>query len=185
MKNISFIAIDQIDELAWPTEHQEITKDSSALEIFTDFAEYIPLVIESSMLATEALALMQKAHVRLKLVLDENDHFIGVVSLDDLNRQELVKKLSSGYKREELLVTDFMRPRKDLKAFDYAELANTTIGTVINTLKNTGQQHCLVIDTDNHQIRGIISASDIARKLKLNIDIKNRSSFSHVFDAVG
>ena len=184
MRKLAFYDTETIAELAWPQANQKITRNSPATKVFTDFVEYEPFVIEASMSALEAERLMQQTHVRLKFVVDGNNHFLGVVSLDDLGTQEVMKKLSEGYQREELLVADFMRPRSMMKAFSYAEISTATIGEIINSLQGSGHQHALVIDRESHKIRGIISSSDIARKLKLPIDISNKSSFSHIFAVV-
>jgi len=184
MKNLDFYNTNAIDELAWPTENKEITINSPALEVFTDFFEHTPLVLEATTLAVDAEKLMQKAHVRLKLVVDKDNHFLGIVSLADVNNQEIVKKTSQGFNRDELSITDFMRPKSKLKTFDYIEVSRAKVNDIVEALKYSGQQHCLVIDHEKHKIRGIISASDIARKLRLSIDIENRSSFSHVFKAI-
>jgi CBS-domain-containing membrane protein len=76
-----------------------------------------------------------------------------------------------------------MRPKKNLSTLDYNELSRATIGDVIIALKDSGQQHCLVVDKDSNKIRGIFSASDISRKLHLSIDIQEKSSFYKVFSA--
>lgn len=184
MKKLHFYDTEVSDELAWPESDGAITPDSCALEIFTDFNHHIPLVFEPSIAATDAEQIMRKEHVKLKFVVDEDSHFLGIVSLEDLNSREIIKKLSRGYKRQELSITDFMRPRSELKAFDYEELSNSTIRDVVETLSGSGQRHCLVVDRRLHRICGIISASDIIRKLKLPLDIENRSGFSYVFEAV-
>jgi CBS domain containing-hemolysin-like protein len=181
---LAFYDAQPVDELAWPEENQDITMRTSALEVFTDFNQYKPLVIESTTSAIEARSLMQKAHVRLKMVVDSKDHFLGVISFDDLDKQAVIAKVSEGYKQEELCVTDFMRRRFDLKGFSYSELAKSRISDVVNALKGSEHQHCLVIDRETHKIRGIISASDIARKLHLQIDIENSSSFLNIFKAL-
>ncbi|MDF1690535.1 MAG: CBS domain-containing protein [Cycloclasticus sp.] len=184
MKNLTFYDTTPFDELAWPERNNNITLDSSALEVFTDFNQIKPLVIESSISAIDAEKLMQKAHVHLKIVVDSNNHFLGIVSLEDLNCQEILKRISKGDNREELSVTDFMRRRKSLKAVDYSELEKASIDTVIGALKSNNQQHCLVIDREQHKIRGIISARDIARKLHLPLNIASDSTFVGIFQAV-
>ena len=184
MKNLALYETESIDELAWPTDHQDLTVESPAIDVFTDFAVHKPLVIEASTSAHDALLLMQKTHVRLKLVVDSNNHFLGVVSLETLNRQEIVKKISEGYVKEDLQVTDFMQQKSALKAFDYKDILQAKIGDIVDSLQHSGFQHCLVIDREQHQIRGIFSASDITRKLHLPIDITNRSSFYNVYRAI-
>jgi CBS domain containing-hemolysin-like protein len=184
MKNLTFYDISPVDELAWPELNDKVSLDSSALEVFTDFKQVKPLVIESSTSAVDAEKLMQKSHVRLKIVVGDSNHFLGIVSLEDLNSQEVLKRVFEGQNREELAVTDFMRQRSSLKAVDYYELARASINTLIDALKSNGQQHCLVVDQAQHEIRGVISASDIARKLHLPLNIMSDSTFVEIFKAV-
>jgi len=77
-----------------------------------------------------------------------------------------------------------MISRNDLHAFSYADIKKANINDVINTLKNYGLRHCLVIDRENHHIRGVISSSDIARKLQLPIEINTAKSFSRIFEKI-
>lgn len=184
MMKLDFFEIEETDDIAHPEQIGYITKDSSALEVFTDFNAFMPLTLEEGTCAVEAERQMQKAHVRLKLVVDKEGTFLGVVSLDNLNNQEVIKRLSEGYSREELTINEFMIPKQDLKAFDYDQLACATINNVIEALKENGQQHCLVLDRNEHKIRGIISASDIVRKLKLPVNIMTDASFLGIFNTI-
>jgi CBS domain containing-hemolysin-like protein len=184
VKKLTLHAVEAVDELAWPENHHEYTLHSSALDVFTDFKSIKPLVIEASSSAVEVERLMKKAHVRLKIVIDKNQHFIGLVSYNSLNSQEMVKKLVKGESRENLMVTDFMIPKSKLKAIAYTDIANAKIGDVIETLKVAGQQHCLVIDRKDHTIRGVLSANDIAKKLHLAIDVSTPTSFASIFEAI-
>lgn len=184
MKALKLYPTIEVDELAWPEEVEGLTTDSPALLFFTDFDRVKPLVVEANLSAIEVKKLMQKSHVQLKFVLDDANHFIGVVSAEDLTDRRIVQKVSEGSKREDLSITDLMTPKRDLKALDYLEVERATIGEVIDKLKDSGAQHCLVIDRRRHKIRGIFSASDISRKLHLPIDIPDKSSFYKVFSEV-
>lgn len=186
MKNLKFSSLSLDNELAWPTDNrqQRITLKSSALEVFTDFSKVEPQVVDSNTTAVEARKLMIQAHVRLKFIVDKNDHFIGVISTDDLLERKIVQQVALRVKRDEIMVVDLMRPKRDLVALDINEIQEASIGDVVALLQNSHQQHCLVQDADNHVIRGIFSASDISRKLKLPIEIQESSSFSEVFKAV-
>ncbi len=181
MKNLQFYDAEQVDELVWPDSYQQVTEDSSALVIFTDFRTHQPLVIDSAVRASDAEQHMREAHVRLKLVVDKNDVFMGVVSMDDLDKQEIMKKVVKGYRREDLRVTDMMRPKQDLKVIDYEELKHAQVSQVITALKKYGYQHCLVVDRVNHQIRGLVSASEIARKLKIAIAVHEAPKFTELY----
>jgi len=183
MRKLHLYPASHYEEMVWPEEIDSLSLETPALDFFTDFKSNRPLVIESSVSAIEVQKLMKKAHVRLKFVINPQYQFLGVVSTDDLVDRLIVQKTSEGFKREEIAVTELMRPKKNLSTLDYNELSRATIGDVIIALKDSGQQHCLVVDKDSNKIRGIFSASDISRKLHLSIDIQEKSSFYKVFSA--
>lgn len=185
MKTLNVYQTTEADILAWPEATPDLTINSPALLFFTDFNQVEPLVIDSSIAAIEVKRLMQKAHVKTKLVVNQAGTFIGLISTDDLIDRKIVQKVSEGSKREDIALEDLMIPRRKLKALDYTEITNVSIATVINTLKESGEQHCLVIDRQNHKIRGFFSASDISRKLHLPINIQNKSNFYKVFAEAG
>jgi hypothetical protein len=54
---------------------------------------------------------------------------------------------------------------------------------VLIALDNYKLRHCLVLDRANHHIRGVISSSDIARKLRLNINLSLENTFSSIYQA--
>ena len=95
-----------------------------------------------------------------------------------------MQKISEGYKRGEILVSDLMRCKKQLLALDIDEVERASIGEVITALKRYGQQHCLVIDSGTHRIRGVFSVSDISRKLHINIEVQDHASFYKTFASV-
>lgn len=183
MINLTLHETTNSNELVWPDDERKVDGESSSLEVFTDFKKVIPLVIDAETSAIDAEKLMLKSHVRLKIVVNSDGGFLGVVSLQELNSQELIKKISLGANRDDLLVADFMKPKDQLKAFDYSELKKTTINELVHALQQNGQQHCLVLD-DDKKIRGIISTSDIARRLRLPINITHDSSFVAIYNAI-
>jgi len=185
MKKLTLYPVQKIDELVQPADFKEKTVLSPAMDFFTDFRHVEPLVIEGPVPAPEARSLMIRTHVRLKIVLDATGHFSGVVSAADLSEQNiLAKAAASGISRDEVRVSDLMVRKQDLLALNIHEVNTSTIGDVIDFLQGNYQQHCLVIDEDTHQIRGVFSASDISRKLRLPVNIQEQSSFSRVFSAV-
>lgn len=184
MKVLEFYSPDPSARLVWPDHSGSITLHSPALSVFTDFRQHQPLVVNAQCDADEAERLMQQAHVRLKLVVDGDGQFLGLVSLADLDSQEKIKKVAEGYRRNELTVADFMRPRDSLRVLSYQQLAEAQVGDVVEALRLTPDQHCLVIDFGNHEIRGVISSSDMARRLKLPLDINRHSSFVSIFSAL-
>lgn len=184
MKNLNLMALDTVDHLVHPEEFDEVTLNSSALSIFTDFKKHQPVVIESDTPAIQAEFLMRKAHVRLKLVIDKNNELVGTISLNELDEQNFIRHQRKEVGRGDILVSDLMLPRAAIKALNYRELETSTIKDVIQTLQQNHQQHCLVLDPDHHHIRGIISASDIARRLHMPLVIEHTPTFVDIFKAV-
>ena len=178
MNRLNLIPLGKINTFVVPDEIDEITADSSALSVFTDFSITKPLIIESSLSALETERLMKKAHVRLKLVLNDKGEFIGIVSAEDLLERKIVQKLQKGDKRQDLSITDFMTPANNLWVLEFDQVKNSKIKHVIQALKDYGQQHCLVVESKINKIRGLFSVSDISRKLKVDIDIQDRPSFA-------
>ncbi|MGQ8366921.1 CBS domain-containing protein [Glaciecola sp. 1036] len=187
MHNLSLCKTESIDTLAHPDIYEHIQLNSSALSIFTDFHEHQPLVIDGNVKAIELEKLMRQSHVKMKLVLDKTEQFIGIVTLADITEQKILQRVVQlGTPRSELLVVDMMQPKALLQAFDYQELKVASVSDVINTLEENGAMHCLVIDKQAHEIRGVISVSDIARILKIPLDIQTQPSFaslSHIIAA--
>ena len=184
MKKLQMFSLDSVDHLVQPDEVVRVTVESPAVLIFTDFNKSQPLVIDSQTKATEAEHEMRKAHVKLKFVVDQSLEVIGVVSFQDLSSEAVIKMVASGVSRSKLLVNDLMRERSTLRSIEISDLEQATVGDVIHTLQENGEQHCLVIDHSKHHIRGLISASDIARRLHLPVIIEQTPTFVSIFKSL-
>lgn len=182
MTQLTLHSTKEVHDLIWPVESEQCTLKSPALEIFTDFMEIRPLVIDADIPAQELTDLMRKAHVKLKIVLGPAGEFVGIISLGDLEGPKKVQKIAEGTRLDDLLASDLMQPKCQLNAFTYDELKKATIGDVVELLKKIGEQHCLVID--GNKVRGVISASDIARKLNIDIDLSSNTSFVKLYLAL-
>src|SRR5690554_4186162 len=183
MSKLTLYPVSSVDELVYPEQAQCHTLESRALNFFTDFYNVEPLIIDDEVSAVDARNTMIRTHVRLKLVVDKNKQFIGIISAKELSEQNiLARSLQQQTPRDEIRVADLMIRKTDLLALHFDEVNQASIGDVVQFLKDNHQQHCLVLDGDLHQIRGIFSASDISRKLKLPLNIHEQTSFSKVFD---
>lgn len=183
MKKLALYPLSDINELASPEQSAALSLQSPATAFLTDFKQTLALTIPVDMSASDARELMIKTHVRLKFVVDAKGRLQGVISADDLAERKIVKQVARGISRDEVLVRDLMQPRKELMGLDIDEVKGATIEDVVKLLKDYHQQHCLVIDRNDGTIRGIFSASDISRRLKLPINIQDQSDFYRVFTA--
>ncbi|BFM48297.1 CBS domain-containing protein [Marinomonas sp. THO17] len=180
MKTLTYVSTKDVNELTWPVMADNTNLYSPALTVFTDFKTGGPRVIESNVRADELVKLMRKEHVRMKLVVDAGNHFIGVISLEDLSEDIFIKQVADGYQRSELLVADLMRPKENLLALSYKSLANSDIESLLFSQRNNQYQHLLVIDEDTKSIRGLVSSNDVARELRLDIDV-SFSNFQQIY----
>ena len=184
MKNIELYSEEKVDTLVWPDIYRQVTEDSPALSVLTDFKLNEPLVIDANAKAVAAVKMMLNADVWLKLVVDHNGAFLGIVSRDDLSEQKIMEKVAEGYDRPSLMVSDLMRKRQLIKVFEYSELAYASVRDVIKTMTKFGQLDCLVVDRSKHHIRGIISTTEITRKLNIPIYIQELPNFGEMVKAL-
>lgn len=184
MKTIKLMTLDNVEHLVQPTEFHEITIQSPALHIFTDFKQHVPQVIDADTSADQAAYLMQKSHVRMLLAVDTQEELLGTLSKHELDSQHLQIMQNHGIDRQELTVRDLMIPRTQQKVMKYEDLINASIADVLDTLQKNGKMHCLVVDQKQHQIRGIIAASDIAKRLHMAVEVEAETTFIDIFKAI-
>ena len=176
--------IDHVNSLTSPENSKRITTESPALSVFTDFQVTIPFTSNPDTDPVEAERLMLKAHVKMIIIVDAGNHFLGVLSLRDLDQDMIIRRVASGTPRNEITVADLMVPKSKLRAFSYQDLDKARVQDVLDALMSEGLQHCLVVDDRNGTIRGLISASDIARKMQIPLSLHKAPSFAEIVKAV-
>lgn len=184
MKTLSLFSVEAIDHLVQPDQFDHARLTSPALQLVTDFKQSQPEMISETTPASDVLALMQIERSKLKLVVDEQGELSGLIHLDHLSDQAIMRRVAQGNERREIKVADLMRPRERIKALAWQQLQHCTIADVLNTLQSSGEQHCVVVDRESHHIRGVISAQDIARRLHLPVHIRQAPTFLTLFDSV-
>jgi CBS domain containing-hemolysin-like protein len=184
MKTLALYPVEAIDHLVQPADFDGTTLSSPALSVVTDFKHSQPNMISATSTARDALEMMQQEKTKLKLVIDNYGELAGLLHIDQLSDQALMRRVASGSSRDDILVSDVMRPRERIKALAYQQLLHCSIGDVVNTLQSCGEQHCMVVDRASHQIRGVISSQDIARRLRIQLHIQQKPTFLHIFDSL-
>ncbi|MEQ8691359.1 MAG: CBS domain-containing protein [Pseudomonadales bacterium] len=177
-------SVGTITRVASPERDQNTSLESPALEVFTDFRQYQPLLIDADVSVEEVERHMIRAHVKLKLVLDAQDQLLGVVSFRDLRGERYQHLIGQGTARSAIKVRDVMTPRAELRALAYAELTDARVGDVVETLRSEHCQHFVVIDEELEAVRGLLSASDLARRLHVPIEITHAPTFAEICHAV-
>src|SRR5690606_12675068 len=185
MKNLSVFSLASDDHLVQPEEFEDINASTGALAILADFRSYKPHIVDAHLEASEALELMRAEDVNIKLVVDGQKEFVGVISLDDLSHHNmLLKQMALHLRHDELLVRDLMYPRTAMQAVDFDQFQKATVGDVVTTLKKNHQQYLLVVDKEAHHIRGLVSARDIANRLHMPVEIEKELTFADIFTSV-
>ncbi|MCV6609892.1 MAG: CBS domain-containing protein [Amphritea sp.] len=165
-----------VDHMLRPeVANDPVTLRSSALEVMTDFSRVAPVTVTETMPVDDALEWMKRQHVRMLFVTNAAQRFIGVITARDISGNQIMQHMSHhGVRRDEVLVAHIMTVKQSLRSLTYEQVDHARIGDIMLTLKSSGDQHLLVLDKSDlgiHRIRGIISASDISRKLRVGFDV--------------
>ncbi|MCC5452134.1 CBS domain-containing protein [Rheinheimera sp. UJ51] len=184
MKKLALFNLENVDHLMQPADFAQATLQSPATSVFTDFKHSEPTIIAGDTTAADALLMMQQERSPLKLVVDDRNELTGLIHIEQLSEQAIMRQVILGADRRELKIRDLMRPRDRIKALAYQQLQNCTIADIINTLQSSGEQYCVVVDRDQHHIRGLIHAQDLARRLKMPVAIRQQPTFLSIFDSL-
>lgn len=141
---------------------------SSALEVMTDL-KFMPAATCSCEIgAVEARQTMIARGVRLLLVTNQMGQVVGLITARDLAGTVGEHRVSAA-QAPLVSVSEAMTSAANIEVLEFDDVLHAHVGDIIETLKNSGRQHAVVVDRqamDNHQkIRGIFSASQIARQL--------------------
>jgi CBS domain containing-hemolysin-like protein len=185
MKSLKFFPQQESDHLIQPEEFYNLQPDSPARNVLSDFRQHKPHMIDSHLKASDALSMMLAEDVSMKIVVDIEKEFIGVLDRSHLSSENmLLKQLSLGLKHSELLVKDLMYSRANILAVDIGQLDQVKVGDLVSSMKASHQEYLLVVDKDAHHIRGIISSREIGRRLRQPVAIEKERTFAGIFSAV-
>lgn len=166
------VSLEHYNRLAGTEGADSVGLESAAETVMTDFRRVHPLTMSLNESVNDATLAMRKVHVRSVIVTDSSEHFRGILTVIDLESRKVLSQATSlGLKREDLSIKDVMVPREKLRGVPLTVLQQGTIGDLLKTLRHEGSQHMLVVNPDDEEICGIISASEIARQLKVPVEI--------------
>ena len=160
---------------AQPTQAalDRVTFDSPAIDVMTDLTRLTAVIILGGDGVDEAHRRMIQRGVRLLLVVDQDRKVLGVITANDvLGEKPVQTAVARGVLRGEVLVRDIMTPRERLQVLGMEQVRAVKVGHIVATLKQAGRQHTLVVDRDDkgrQRVRGIFSATQIARQLGVSI----------------
>jgi CBS-domain-containing membrane protein len=183
------LAVTSVCSLAQPVPNP-VTLDTPALEVMTDLTKVAAVTIEPSASVLAANEYMIARAVRSLFVTAADGRVLGLVTTTDILGERPVRiSQARGVRRNELVVTDVMTPIESVVAMRIEDVRAAKVGHVVASLKQAGRHHELVAETrpgGGLQIRGIFSASQIARQLGVPLQIAELArTFAEIEAALG
>lgn len=159
---------------AQPKVMTTVTSMSSALDVMIDLAQVKSSTIDPRTTLARAKQVMTLLGVRILFVVRDFPCVEGLVTVTDLVGEKPTRLVSQRNGRyQDLCVADIMTELSMLDALDFDQLKLTSVGRVIDTFKQLGRDHLLVVQAASVQfpacIRGVISLTQLARQLQTSI----------------
>ncbi len=171
---------------AQPWQSAAVKADSPALAVMTDLALVKAATTSPATTLREAEQIMIYQGVRMLFVVTEMPTVEGLITTTDLRGDRQLRVVHDRHMRyDELCVADVMTPLSMLDAIDFDQMKTATVSNMIATLKQSGRNHLLVVesaaDTGRQRVRGVISRTQIERQLGSLIDVTEvASSFAEL-----
>ena len=102
MKTLALYAVEAIDHLVQPADFDDTTLSSPALSVVTDFKHSLPNMISATSSASDALEMMQQEQSKLKLVVDNDGEMVGLLHLEQLSDQAIMRRVAFGDSRDDI-----------------------------------------------------------------------------------
>jgi CBS-domain-containing membrane protein len=148
-----------------------VTLDDPAFSVMTDLSQQPAATTFPDEPADRAHAMMIERGVRMLFALDRDGAVAGVITATDLLGEKRMRVMQErGVHHGELRVADLMTDVALLEAIPYSDISQMRVGHVVATLRAAGRQHLLVSEREGAVVRGIISASRVARQLGLEVN---------------
>jgi CBS domain-containing protein len=155
--------------LVEPQHVARVSLDDPALAVMTDLREVVAATTTPYESMERAQEIMVARGVRLLFVLDREGALAGVITATDiLGEKPLRLTQSRGMAHADVAVADVMTPASMLEALPFSEVEQMRVGHVVATLRAVRRQHLLVAE-GGERVRGLFSASQLARQLGVDL----------------
>ena len=156
-----------------------VTLDDAAFEVMTDLKQVPAATTTPEESIVEARRVMMRRGVRLLFVVDATGTVQGVLTATDLLGEKPVRFMQErGIAHADVRVGDIMTPASMLEAIAFQDLASMLVGHVVATMRAVRRQHLMVSEDGGRRIRGLFSATRIARQLGVDL---NTTEIAHTF----
>ena len=159
-----------------PSSFVPVKLDAPAIDVMTDFMKVTPVSVSANISLIHANAIMNARGIRLLFVTDDSNDFVGIITARDTMGERPIKHIHDrSVKHDEIRVADLMTPYPQLDAFQMSDVLHAKVGHILQTLRQMGRQHALVVEPDartgKDKVRGIFSATAIGRLLGVPVQI--------------
>jgi CBS domain-containing protein len=166
--------------VAEPMPPGRVTLDDPAFSVMTDLREVSAAVTTPEESIGQAHAVMIRRGVRLLFVIGPSAPgvppagaalaIVGVITATDLLGEKPMRFMQShGVAHAEISVEDIMTPAEKLEALSLLDVSQMRVGHIVATLKNVHRQHLMVAEENGRRVRGLFSASQVARQLGMEL----------------
>ena len=148
-----------------------VTLDDPAFTVMTDLKQVPAATTTPDESIDEAHRLMMRRGVRLLFVLDSSAAVQGVITATDLLGEKPVRFMQERrIAHSEIRVADIMTPASMLEAIAFQDAASMLVGHVVATMRAVRRQHLMVAEDGGRRVRGLFSATRIARQLGVELN---------------
>jgi len=157
------------------TSQLRVQANSPATDVMTDLSRIVAVTIAASASIDAAHQAMITHRVRALFVVDDARVVLGIITANDvLGEKPIQIAQDRGARHAGIIVSEVMTPADLLEAMELKDVQQVRVGDIVETLKQTGRQHALVIESSSADaasptltVRGIFSLTQIARQLGL------------------
>jgi len=167
---LTLVPLAPVARISDATPPARVTLDDPALAVMTDLQHVSVATTTPEEFIEEAHAMMIRRGVRLLFVLDAGGAVQGVITATDLLGEKPMRFMQDRrIPHSEIRVADIMTPAAHLEAIALPDLASMRVGHVVATMRAVRRQHLMVSESDGRRIRGLFSATQIARQLGVEL----------------
>jgi signal-transduction protein with cAMP-binding, CBS, and nucleotidyltransferase domain len=185
-KALHTLSLTDVKRIHQPELPRDLQLSSPASKALLDFYYNAPPLLESNTGVAEALMLLEREHASLKLVINMDEQFKGIITRRDLVSSRLMQiAVASGKVRQDLTVGDVMTPCSTLQGVRHDQVLHANVGRILQTMQHLGQDYLMVIANDGISLRGLLDARQIARRLHVDYqDHTQARTFADICEAL-
>ncbi len=163
------------------SEHADnVSLTDDATSVMTDLAKVPSFSIAATAPINKANGNMIACGVRLLFVTAENGDLVGLITATDLLGEKPLQYITErGGTRDDIIVNDIMTRKASLEVLHFSDVANASVGDIVETMKACNRKHMLVVRTDEdtqvETVCGIYSSSQIGYQLGIVIEPSTRA----------